>query len=156
MAGPLAEQSPCPSPHQHHGTAASPDVAEHEQPGGGERGCAAEQHGVVCRRALPPRRAARRAGRQVAGLVGFWNNGGSAISFLSCLRKALVVSWTVWLDAGGGKGAIPPVEVDWVLGVQSLLHVGSLLASVKGIRGQLFPCDKWNIKRRLNSLVVEL
>ncbi|XP_077731669.1 anaphase-promoting complex subunit 5 isoform X2 [Canis aureus] len=48
----------------HHGTAASPDVAEHEQPGVRECGCAAEQHRVVCRRPLPSCRAARRAGRQ--------------------------------------------------------------------------------------------
>ena len=40
---------------QHYGPAASPDVAEHEQPGVGERGRAAEQHGVIRCSALSPR-----------------------------------------------------------------------------------------------------
>lgn len=65
---------------QHHGAAASPDAAEHEQPGVGERGRAAEQHGVVRRGALPPRGAACGAGRPAARPQAP-GEGGPAIAF---------------------------------------------------------------------------
>lgn len=55
-------RGPVPLLTQHHGTAASPDAAEHEQPGVAERRCAAEQHRVLCRRSLPSCRAACRTG----------------------------------------------------------------------------------------------
>lgn len=61
---------------QHHGAATSPDVAEHEQPRVGECGRAAEQHGIVCGRALPPRRAACRAGRRWPGR---WASGAREV-----------------------------------------------------------------------------
>lgn len=49
-------------------------------------------------------------------------------------RKALV-GGQVWVAAGGGEGAVGRV---W--GSQSSLDVGPLLASAKGVRGELSPC----------------
>lgn len=62
----------------------------------------------------------------------------------------------VCLDASGWKGEIPPVEMDWVWSLQGLLNLGSLLASGKRVRGQLFLCTKWNKKESLKFRVVEL
>lgn len=47
---------------QHHGSAAGPAASQHEQSGAGQLRGPAEQHGGVRRGALPPGRAARRAG----------------------------------------------------------------------------------------------
>lgn len=93
-----------PLPTQHHGPAASPDVTKHEQSGVGERERAAEQHGVLRRRALPPGRAPRRAGGSVVTLAGLGCCGGipekaslevGAVQHSSaCAARGLLTSWS--------------------------------------------------------------
>nr|XP_060467921.1 anaphase-promoting complex subunit 5 [Panthera onca] len=95
--------------------------------------------------------------------VGWWLGlrAPGAVGVLPSLSSAAgekhwVCLGQVWLDAGGRKGKIPSMEMDWVWSLQSLLNLGSLVASARRIRGQLFLCHNWNKKESLKPKVVEL
>lgn len=90
-------------------------------------------------------------GLRAPGAVGVLPSPSSAAG-----EKHWVCLGQVWLDAGGRKGKIPSMEMDWVWSLQSLLNLGSLVASARRIRGQLFLCHNWNKKESLKPKVVEL